>query len=812
MDILVQDLRVAWRSLAKTPGFAAIALLTIGLGSGLNATVFSFVDALLLRAARGVEDPRSLVAVYTSDFSSGAYGVTSYPDFESLRDESGAFASLAASQSLGAAILRADDASERVAVTGVSGDFFTVLGQRAAAGRLIGPADVDPAAPPVAVISYRLWQRVFAGRTDIAGGAITVNGEPFTVVGVTPARFDGLDFLRIVDLWTPLVTVPDERGGRGDRRYHVVGRLAPGLTVETAGARLSALATRLAAAHPDTNLGTLERPDAPRAMVVTPHARIDPSSRRDVTFLAGVLVAATTLVLLIACANVAGLLLSRATSRAREIAVRLALGASRGRLVRQLLTESLVLGLGGSAVGALFALWTVGALPSFLPPEQALLLSAEVDMRVLAVTMAIGASSALVIGLAPAFQSRRVQAVLALRGDAGDVSDARGGARLRQTLVAAQVALSCVLVVATALLTRSLANQLDADLGFHARRAVVATVDAPSVFFNPAEGLALYRQITARVAALPGVDAVGWTATLPFSRASRRGFRPDGYVAREGEDLEIPFIVVDAQYFATIGLPLQHGRGFTTADTFQSPPVAVVNDVLARRFFNGEAIGRRMTDSRDRVVEIVGVVGSGPYLSVQEAAVATVYYPIEQSYRGQMTLVARAAVDPGALADVVRRTAADVTSRAAVHRVRTFEAHLAEASAGDRLAASLVGACGLIALGLAIIGVYGVMSYAVARRTREIGVRITLGARPAQIVRLVLASGGRLVVTGTAIGLVAAALAARALQSLLYGVPVFDLVAFAAAPITLAIAVVLAAVAPVRRALRTDPVRVLRQE
>jgi predicted permease len=530
-----------------------------------------------------------------------------------------------------------------------------------------------------------------------------------------------------------------------------------------------------------------------------------------VSELSGVLAAATSLVLFVACANVAGLLLARATTRSREIAVRLALGASRARLVRQLLTESLVLGLAASGAGLLLALWTVGALPAFLPPEQAMLLSATIDGRVLAVSVVMGLACAVIVGLAPAFQTRHIRAAIALRSDAGAISDPRGASRLRHILVAAQIALSCVLVVATSLLTRSVANQMQADLGFETRRAVVVSM-APPDAFTPAEALETWRRATEQLQALPGVESVGLAATLPLTRASRRGFRPDGYAFQTGEETEFPINVVDTRYFETMGLPVLAGRGFGTVDTDGSRPVVVVNDVFARRFYAGRAVGRLLTDSRRVQHEIVGVVGSGPYLSVHEPPAPTVYYPLAHHPQTTMTAVVRTAVDPASLADAVRRTAIAVSPRVAVFRLRTLSDHLAEASASDRLTAALVGTCSVIAVVLAVVGMYGVLAYAVARRGREIGVRIALGARPVQIARLVVASGLRLALVGTAIGLVASFATVNALRSFLYAVSPRDPMAFALAPVALGLIVALASLVPVRRAVRTDPVRVLRAD
>jgi predicted permease len=810
MSSWIADVRYALRGFGRAPGFTAIVLLTIAIGTGANTAVFSFVSALLLRPAAGVADPARLVAVFTSDFSSGPYGDTSYPDFRSMRDDRATFASLAAYQSA-AVILTAGTSVERVHVASVTGGFFDVTGLRVTQGRPLDDRDAAQAAP-VVVISDGTWRRVFSSDAAIVGRTMTLGRDVYTIVGVAPPRFDGLDLGDRIDALIPMVAPPDTPGERDRRGLEVVGRLAPDLNLAAAQMRLDALADRLAEAYPATNRGTLARPGDPRPMTVVRHTRLPPEFRGEATMIGALLLAATTLVLLIACANVASLLLSRSTARRREIAVRLALGASRGRLVRQLITESLVLSTAGGLLGLLLAQWFAGALPSFFPPDQAHLLDARIDRSVFGFTMLVSIAAGILFGLVPAWHTRRWPAIMALRSDAAGVSDAPGGVRARNALVVVQVALSCVLLVSTGLLVRSLARTFDADLGFGTRRAVAAFVElSPTV--SPAEGLEYFRQATDRVRAVPGVEAAGVVSVLPLNLTGRRGFPViEGYTLKPGEGRELAINIADATYFDTMGIPLVDGRMFDARDTLESRRVVVVNDVMAARYFGGRAVGRRLVDSQKADLEIVGVVRSGAYLSLHDPPVPIVYYPLSQAYRPRLTIVARAAVGPASLVEPIRRALASVRADAAVYRTTTLEEHLSEAFATDRLSAALVTTCGALATLLAAIGVYGVMAYAVVRRRREIAVRVALGATPREVVRLIFSDGVGLTATGALAGLVAAFAGTRLLASMLYGVSPTDAATFAAVPGLLALMTGVAAIVPVRRALRLEPMSILRQE
>jgi predicted permease len=810
MDALLQDVRHAARGLARSPGFTAAALLTLAIGTGANATVFGFVNALLLRPAPVVRDPGSLYSVFTSDFSSGPYGGTSYPDFLSIRAAAPAFEDVAAF-SEETAVLQAGRATERVRVAEVTPGFFALIGVPVSVGRPIAASDQAAGAPPVAVIGDHLWRRTFAAASTVVGRVVSLNGAPFTVIGVAPPRFNGLDIGVATDVWTPLLPHDSRTTSRGSRWLGVVARIRPGTSITEAQSQLDTIASRLARDYPETNRGTLARPAAPRPFVVLRHSRLHPRFRGMVSMLAAVLMTAVGIVLLVACANVAALLLSRGAARRKDILVRQALGASRGRLLRHLITESILIGAAGGIAGVLFALWTSEALPSFFPPEQARLLDAHVDARVVAFTMMLSIAAAATFGLVPALQVTRRNGGAGLRGGTSDRATDRRTGFLRSGLVAAQIALTFVLVVSCGLLVRTLTNVLQGDLGFGTRDAVVAGMELPETVTTE-EGAIAFEQVVERVRSLPGVEAVSVMQMLPLAGRSRRGFRIEGYQPRPGEDTELNTNRVDHRYFATMRIPVVAGRAFDARDRAGATPVAVVNDALAQRYFGGDAVGRRLEDSRGTTLQIVGVVRTAKHRSVQEEPLPVVFYPLAQSYSPRVTLVARTSGDAAAYADTVRRAMQDAARAVAVFRVMTLADHVSESLGAERLTAALLTISGAMTMALATVGVYGVIAYGVVRRRKEIGVRVALGALPRDIVRLVMAEGVRVTVVGVGAGAIAAFGGTRFLASFLFGVAPRDAATFAAAATLLISVALVAAWLPARRAVRLDPVAALRQD
>ena len=810
MEKLLQDLRYAVRTLFRTPGWTSMAVVTLAIGTGANAAVFSFVDALLFRPAPAIHPARPLVSVFTSDFSSGPYGSTSYPDFLSLVSDTRAFSALAAVDDSVIAPMRAGDDVQRVRVARVSGQYFGLLGLPVVAGRALTDADTAPSAPPATVISAALWERVFGASESVLGTNVVINGKPYEIVGVAPPRFLGIDAGNAIDTWVPLVPPANAPSERGNRGFDVIGTLRDGVTVKQAQSQIDTLATRLAREYPDTNRGTLSRPSDPRPLLVAPTTRISPAFRGQVVMLGAVLMGGVGLVLLLACANVASLLLSRATTRAREIAVRRALGASGMRLLRQMLTETAVIAAAATVVGLIFAAWTADILPSFFPPEIAAALDATPGWRVAVFAMGLAAIAALLVGVMPAVRAIRPPLAASLRGAAGDITE-RTASRSRTILVVAQVAIACVLLVTASLLAQSVVNQLHADYGFRTRQALLSTVEVPSAL-GASGGRVFYDAAQARVSGLAGVEAAAWVRTLPFARGSRRGFVPEGYTPRPGEDLELFYNIVSPGYFDAMGIAVQAGRAFTAADVEKGQPVVIVNEMLARRFFNGAAVGRHLVDSGGTPLEIVGVVRSGKWLTVAEDAPPIVYYPLAQMYSPRMSMIVRAGAAPDRLAAAVRHEIRASAADVPVYRIVTLSAHVEEALAAERLSASLVSACGVLAAALAIVGLYGAVAYLVARRTREIGVRVALGAQPRHVMLLVVRHGLGIALGGIAIGLAAAAGFGALLRSMLYGVTPTNPSTHLSVALALTLVAFLAAYVPARRAVRLDPARALTQD
>ena len=808
MDTLLQDLRYAIRSFAKAPGFTALALLTIALGIGVNATVFSFVNALLLRPAPAVRNPGGLVSVFTSDFSSGLFGTTSYPDYLSLKEQATAFDGLAAFTE-GTANMAVGNAMYRVRTSTVSAEFFDVLGLTAAAGRHLGTADSSPDAPPAAVIGHALWHRAFGGAPSAVGSQVVLDGRSLTVVGIAPERFAGLNLGAAIEIWTPLPV--QTAANRGNRSLSLVGRLREGSSLRQAQTQLDAIAARLAAAFPQSNRGTLRQPNDPRPMAARPYTRIHPRFRGEVVMVGATLMTAVTLVLLIACANVAGLLLSRATARGREIAVRLALGAGRARIVRQMLTESLVLGCAGGALGLLVALWTADVLPSYFPAEVAALLDAGVDTTVIVFTFAAAVSSGLVFGLAPALHGIRAPAVNALAASVSRAGESGRVMNMRNVLVAAQVAVASVLLVSAGLLARSLTNAMNADLGFSTRNAVLSMIELPSTMANE-QVLAYYDALLDDVRTIPGVERASLARVVPVAGGSRRMFSVPGYVPRPGEDMELQVNTVQRDYFATMGMPAVQGRHFESSDA-PNAPVVVVNEILANRYFGGQAVGRRLlTMPRKTELEIIGVVAVQRRSGLQDLADPVVFFQLGSDVPRRAFLVAGTVGDPTQSIETIRRRASAVDRNVAVARTMTLEDHLAEAVAANRLTVALVIVCGLMAFVLAAVGVYGIVAYAVERRTREIGIRVALGAQPGQVLGLLAREGGRVIGAGVVVGIAGAAASTRLLKSMLYGVSATDPATFVIVPAAIALIALIAGCIPAARALGINPVAALRHE
>jgi len=816
MSTFIQDARYGLRMLWKSPGFTAVAVVVLALGIGANTTIFSLINGLLLRPLVGVEAPERLVGVYTSDFSSGRYGSSSYPDYVSFRAGANAFEGLAAYEGAVASLTGSDE-PVRLRGESVTGNYFKVLGVRVSAGRTLLPEDETTASGnPVVVISHNLWQRRFNSDPTLINRTINLDGRAHTVVGVAAENFRGLHMGLPPEFWQPLVPPANNANARGNRGLKITGRLKAGATVEESNAELTAIAARLAQDFPETNRGTLERPDEPRPVTVVSESRFNPKQRKTVAGMTGMLMLMVGLVLLIACANVANLLLARASVRRREIAIRLALGSSRFRLVRQLLTESMCLALLGGLLGLLLTLWTSDFLPKFFPAEEAGRLDLSMDWRVLGFTLGLSVLTGILFGLAPALQASRPNLLSALKDDMG-APEVRGFGRfgLRNALVVLQVALSLILLICAGLFMRSLRAASTADPGFKADNVLLTRMEMHGVKMKREEGQLFYRQVQEQVGALPGVRSAALAYIVPISGGGMRtSVWIEGYQPKPNEDTELNTNIVSPNYFKTIGIPLVQGRDFTAADTAAAPGVVIINEEFARRYFGGaNPMGKRVrTDSKGPYLEVVGVARNAKYRGLREEPLPFFYTPLAQESMSSLTLFVRTEADPLTVLPSVRAELNGLNKNLTLYEINTLSAHLAEALFADRMIAVLLSVFGVTALLLAAVGLYGVMSYVVARRTHEIGVRMALGAQTGDIMKLVLWQGMMLLVVGGVVGLVAAFALTRLMSSLLYGVSASDPATFVGVTLLLAGVAFLACYLPARRATKVDPMVALRYE
>src|SRR5882724_11825260 len=833
METLFKDIRYAIRGLLKRPGFTAIAVITLALGIGANSTIFSVVNATLLQPLP-VSFPENLVFVFNGQPGS----VFSYPDYSELRDQNKVFDGMIAWGGITAS-LNSNDQTDLVTGAIVTGNYFDVLGVRPALGRVISPEDdKTPGGHQVTVISHGLWQRRFAGDQNIVGRQLLLNGQSFTIIGVAPAEFGGAQLGVVRDLYVPMMmqaTMRPPRAGysgemnpdllkvRGNRWLFSVGRLKPGVTAEQARAALAIIVKQQEEAYPQTNRN--------RGITVSAFSESDdPAGRRQLSSVATLLMSVVGLVLLIACANVANLLLARSSARTKEIAVRLAIGATRGRIVRQLLTEGVVLATWGGAGGLLLAWWSAATLKATPPPAGALPLAPQfaIDSQVLLFTLGLSLLAGVVFALAPALRVSRPALVPALKDDSATVSGRKNYFSLRNLLVVTQVALSVVLLITAGLFLRSLRSIQGVDPGFDAEKIVTVPLNINLLRYTKPQGREFYRQVVERVETLPGVEsaslarivAVGGGASvrslLIEGRAgSDNQFRSEGAGGASGDVGSVNSNVVGPRYFHTMGIGLLGGREFISQDTEDRPRVVVVNEAFVQRHFPGEeALGKRISFNgvAGPWQEIVGIVRTSKYLSLEELPTPVVYLSLQQNHETGMTLHVRAAVEPSTIAGAIRSEVQSLEKNLPFGNPAPMTQSIANSLYAARMGAILLGIFGGLALLLASIGLYGVMSFAVSRRTRELGIRMALGAQAADVFRLVVRQGMGLVVIGMVLGLAVAAMVTRLLTSFLYGVSATDHLTFAVIPVILAVAALLACYFPARRATKVDPLVALRYE
>jgi predicted permease len=820
MSGLKSDLRWAWRGLSRRPGFTAVAILSLALGIGANATVFSLANAVLLRPLP-VRDPGRLVALHTVTPDVPFHLQISWQNFRDLRERVRTLSSLIAT---GPATVSLSGGGRPEQVFGqmVTGDYFGVLGVKPALGRGFLPEeDRTPGSHPVVVLGDGLWRRRFGGDRGIVGRTIRMNGEAFTVVGVAPPGFRGLQPLNSPELWVPMMMYPRVMPGRlrpyfevrGAPLLGVVGRLAPGRTLEQARQELESVSAALAAEHPQVN----ER------RTVVPLPLLDtvggPDEHAGYVRAAGLLLALVGAVLLIACANLANLLLARSAGRRPEMAVRLSLGSSRGRLVRQLLTESLLLVLAGGLAGLLLAAWARRLVPLLGSPYLPDALEIPIDGRVLAFTLGISVLTGLLFGLAPALQAGRADLAAGLGNRAREAAPGRlGRFGFQGLLVALQIALSLVALAGAAAFLRSLANARSIDPGFDHERLLVLSFDLDGAGYDEARGRDLLRRMTERLEAVPGVRsaAVGENLLL-VEPGLRRAVAPDGgtLTADSGPPIIVQTNAVSPAYFDTMGIRRLRGRGFTGADRDGAPAVVVINRTMAERLWAGEdPVGRRFRflgpDEPER--EVVGVVEDSRYNELGEEPQLYVFLPLAQAWSSAVSLHVRTEGDPEDLLAAVRREVQAVVPQVPLVDVRPMSRVLDLELWAPRTGAALFSLLGGVALLLSLVGVYGVTAYGVAQRWREIGIRSALGARHGDVQRLFLRRGMAAVIAGLALGLAGALALSRWISSMLYDVAATDPVLLGSAALLLTGAALLATWIPSRQAARVPPAVVLRQD
>jgi predicted permease len=810
MAALRQDFAYTLRRLFAAPGFVLAVVLSIGIGIATNATIFSIVNRFVLSPAP-VSDPGTLLSLHTTHDGGACCNNFSWPVYTDVRDQAKSFSGIAVYYELLPASIGGKGEPERVWGQAATANYFDVARTGMTLGR--GFAGNEEHAP-VIILGYRLWQRRFASDPAILGKPVNLSGHVFTVVGVAPPAFHGLDLILDPEFWVPLGNIEAlaaDAPSRTDRGYHwlaAIGRLRPGVTASEATAELHTLAGHYAKAYPATDKGN--------GFLLTPAGSLPPRDRSFILSFLAILSVAVLLVLAIACANVANLLLAKGVARQREMAIRIALGAVRRQLLRQMLMESILLALAGGVVGILLALWATGALSAFhLPAPIPLNLSVAVDWRVLLYTFALSVATGLLLGIVPAWIASRPVLTSGLKGED---ALARPGRRvnLRSVLVVAQIAMSLVLLCGTGLLLRSLQNASSIDIGFRSRGLLMMSVDPRVHGYTPQRTVQFLTLMRERIAALPGVQSVAATDFIPLSG----GHRSDGFSVVGQPSPQTPptvdLYMATPGYFETLGIPRLMGRDFAH-EAANGQKVGIVNEAFVERLFHGENPIGRHVNGAGMDYEIIGVVRNIKSRTIGEDTRPVLFRSLAQSIGSDPSflgyqLIVRYRGDSAAVANEVRGQIHALDPAMAVYNEETMEEHLRSALFLPRLAGTLFGVFGITGLVLAIIGLYGIMSYSVSRRTREIGIRIALGAQLGAVERLIVRQGMVLTIFAIALGLPAALLGAKFSSSFLYGVHPHDAVTFFSVPVLLIGVALLACWFPARRAARVDPQSALRYE
>ena len=815
MQTFWQDLRYGARMLAKKPGFTLVAILTLALGVGANTAIFTVINAALLRPLP-YEDAERLVAVTTTmRRETVEVRSASYLDFVDWRDQNTVFERIAA-QSAPSFTLTGAAEPERVNGELVSADYFPLLRARAAFGRTFLPEeDRAPDTHRVALVGYDLWRRRFGGSPALLGQVIQLNDGNYTVVGIMPEGFRGIS--DGAEIWLPVMMSSSVRDAgalqrRNQRWLSTVARLKPGVTLAQAQAEMDAIMGRLEQAYPNTNRN--------RGARVTP---LNDQFFGGLQLTLWVLLGAVGCVLLVACANVANLQLQRAAGRASEMAVRLALGATSQRLIRQLLTESLLLALIGGALGVLIALWSVDFLVKLSPVTFPSFVKLSIDARVLGFSLLISVLTGALSGLAPALQAARPALNETLKAGGRNASGGLGRNRLLGSMVVSEIALALTLLIGAGLMIRSLQRMQAVDPGFNSERLLTMRVSLPLQRYPRERIIAFSQQLRERLQSLPGTESAALSSDLPLSGSTSAGpVELEGaHEAQAGDEIRMYRHRVTPGFFSTLGIPLVKGRDFTADDHAQAPRVVIISESMARRYWpNEDPIGKRLredsrgTSTPNPWLSIVGVVGEVKYRGLPQNPNADpdVYYPLPQSPVGNLFLVARSGIDPNSLVSGVRGVLQKLDPNLPAYEVTMMAEQVTNQTTRSRFSAWLLSVFGALGLVLAAVGIYSVMAYAVEQRSREIGVRVALGARATDVLKMVIGQGMRLALLGVALGLGAALVLTQLMKQLLFGVTAVDPLTYGAIALLLTLVALLACWIPARRATKVDPMIALRCE
>jgi predicted permease len=808
-----QDIRYSLRMIVKAPGYAVIAILTLALGIGANTTIFSWINSALLNPVPGISNPSKVVSL-TLGKPGQPFGFT-YPDLEAVRNGQQSFTGIAACWFVQMSVT-GKAKPERVWGMVTSANYFDVLGVRPFLGRAFLPAeDEKPGGAPVALISYRLWQTHFGANPDVVGQNIEINKHAYTIVGVTPAAFQGSQTGVRTEIWVPIM-MEAQFDARGDliHDHHnfwllIFGRLKPGVSLAKAQAEMTLRLKPEAKNYPEEHKGK-------DTVIAYPLWRNPWGLNSFLSTLLPMLMIIAGLVLLLACANVANLMLVRSVARRREIAIRMSLGASRWRLVRQLLVESLMLALAGGGVALLITFWTAGSLMKFMPDTDfPLSLTIGTDRTVMFATLAIALLTGIIFGILPALRSSGVAPITVLKEDSSSASGTLRKARLAGGLVVAQISLSLLLLVCAGLFIRSVRSAQQIYPGFNSHNVWIASYGLFTAGYSEGTGAEFDRQLVAKLEALPGVQSVSLSDRVPLGLGGgSTSVKPEGYVSQPNEVMETQAAVITSNYFKTMQIPIVKGRDFSPQDTQSSQRAAIVSEAFAERYWpHQEALGKQLnSDFTNEWFTVVGVARDTKVRALNETSTPFVYLPLYQYYKADMIINARVAGDPLTVGKTIQNTVHELNPDLVMYNVNTLESQELFASFGQRVAGTFVGAFGLLALVLAAVGIYGVTAYTTRQRTHEIGIRMALGASKGDILRLVLGHGLRLTLIGLGFGLAASFALTRYLSGLLLGVTSHDALTFSSVAILLCAVSLFACYIPTRRAMRVDPMVALHYE